>query len=47
MCEESVKWYSTTSGQVILVLLTDEFVHCIPPSLSLGVLQLEQRMVPS
>ena len=27
---------------VILVLLTEEFVYCIPPSLSLGVLQFEQ-----
>ena len=32
---------------VILVLLTGEFTHCVPPSPSLGVLQLEQRVVGS
>ena len=41
ICEGS----SITCGQVILVLLTGEFTHCIPPSPSLGVLQLEQRVV--
>ena len=30
--EESVKWWSITCGQVILVLLPGEFVHCVHPS---------------
>ena len=32
---------------MILVLLTGEFVHCVRPSLSLGVLQFERRVVGS
>ena len=32
---------------VILILLTGEFGHCVRPSLSLGVLQLEWRVVGS
>ena len=43
MCEESVKGKSITCGQVILVLLIEELVHCVHPSPSLGVLQLERR----
>jgi len=38
---------SITCDQVILVLLTGEFAHCVHPSPSLGVLQLEQRVVGS
>ena len=30
-----------------LILLTGEFVHCVPPSQSLDVLQLERRVVGS
>ena len=33
--------------QVILVLFTGEFAHCVHSSPSLGVLQLEQRVVGS
>ena len=47
MCEESVRGYSGTCGQVILVLLIGKFAHCVPPSPSLGVLQLERRVVGS
>ena len=36
-----------TCGQVIIVLLKEEFAHCLPPRLSLGVLQFEQRVVGS
>ena len=38
---------SITCGQVILVLFSGEFAHCVPPSPSLSVLQFEQRMVGS
>jgi len=38
---------SITCGQVILVLLTEEFAHCIHLSPSHGVLQWEQRVVGS
>ena len=39
MCKESVRSRETiTCGQVILILLTGEFLHCIHPSPSLGVL---------
>ena len=31
-------WRGITCGQVILILLTEELVHCIPPSRCLGVL---------
>ena len=44
MREKSVTWYSNTCGQVILVLLKEEFVHCIHPSPFLGVLQFEWRV---
>ena len=30
MCEESVRRKSITCGQMILVLHTGEFVHCVP-----------------
>ena len=30
---------------MILILLSGEFVHCVPPSPSLGVLQFEQKVV--
>ena len=30
MWEESVRGYSITCGQVILILLIGEFAHCIP-----------------
>ena len=41
----SVWGSSITCGQVILVLLTGEFTHCVHSSPSLGVLQFEQRVV--
>ena len=47
MCEESLRGESITCGQVILVVLTREFVHCVHPSPSLGVLQLKKRAVGS
>ena len=47
MCEESVRGQSITCGEVILGLLTGKFTHCVSPSPSLGVLQLEQRVVGS
>ena len=47
MCEDSVMGYNITCGQVLLVLLAEEFMHCVPPSLSLGVLQLQRRVVGS
>ena len=37
--EAYVRRQSITCGQVILVLITGEFAHCIHPSPSLGVLQ--------
>ena len=47
MCEESVRGWSITCGQVIFMLLTGEFAHCIPPSPSLGVMPLEWMVVGS
>ena len=46
MCEESVSGKSITCGQVILVLLTGEFTHDVPPSPSLNILQLKWWVVP-
>ena len=45
--EKYVRGFSITCDQVILVLLSGEFAHCIPPCPSLNVQQLEQSMLGS
>ena len=45
--EAYVRGWSITCSQVILILLMEEFVHCVPPSPSLSALQLERRVVCS